>query len=595
MFPLACKPGPFFSGPVLTSYHYMLRLTVDVFEGCQVAWQIFGVPVNLEIALGQKLRELVHVRRFRAALSDPGGAQRRKLLRIVRANAGTAFGRKHGFDKIATAKDYQAAVPPHTYEDLRSYVEAEMDGQEMQLTRERPVMFASTSGTTARPKFLPITPSHLRDYSHAFQLHNYQMIRDYPAGASGRFLIIASNDVEGYTRCGVPYGAVSGLLYRSQPPIIKRYFALPYELSKIKNVDSKYYLMLRVAATQNVTAILCCNPSSLLLMAGHLREHASSLIDDIYQGTVDRRFVPGSEVAEAIRPYLRPNRSAARHLNRLLEERGTLSPQDLWPNLTLISCWKGGPMSFYLERLPALFGGVPVRDFGYMASEGRGTVPLANDGAAGVLAVTSHFFEFVPESEAGSPAPTFLTAEELDAGGRYYIYFTTAAGLYRYNIEDLVEVVGFNERTPVIQFIRKGAGFSSITGEKLTEEQVRMALQQTIRRLGMTEIEHFTASVRLGDPPCYALFVELNAGISRALGERFLEMFDRSLGGQNREYSEKRASKRLGAPVLEIVEPGTYARLRQKRVTEGAPEAQVKIPLLASYGDFPLAAGGRPL
>lgn len=45
-------------------------------------------------------------------------------------------------------------------------------------------------------------------------------------------------------------------------------------------------------------------------------------------------------------------------------------------------------MSFYLEKLPELFGPVPQRDFGYMASEGRGTVPISCNGSAGPLAVT---------------------------------------------------------------------------------------------------------------------------------------------------------------------------------------------------------------
>ncbi|HNH72266.1 MAG TPA: hypothetical protein PLF23_00740, partial [Candidatus Obscuribacter sp.] len=41
---------------------------------------------------------------------------------------------------------------------------------------------------------------------------------------------------------------------------------------------------------------------------------------------------------------------------------------------------------------------------------------------------------------------------------------------------------------------------------------------------------------------------------------------------------------RLGRPRLKLLAPGTYARLRQQRVMEGAPEAQVKIPLLSPSG-----------
>ena len=66
----------------------------------------------------------------------------------------------------------------------------------------------------------------------------------------------------------------------------------------------------------------------------------------------------------------------------------------------------------------------------------------------------------------------------------------------------------------------------------------------------------------------------------------FLRAIDRSLCEQNIEYEAKRESLRLGAPVLKRVAPGTYQALRQKRVAEGAPEAQVKIPQLSTDMEF---------
>jgi hypothetical protein len=243
-------------------------------------------------------------------------------------------------------------------------------------------------------------------------------------------------------------------------------------------------------------------------------------------------------------------------------------------------------MSFYLERLPETYGQLPVRDFGYMASEGRGSIPISDEGAGGVLASTSHFFEFVAEDEIDSQNRTFLSAAELLAGKRYYIYFTTMAGLYRYDINDLIEVVGFHHKTPVIQFVRKGLGVSSITGEKLTEEQVLVALTSTVRPLNLTEISHFTAEVELGYPPYYVCYAELNGTLPDSVRNEFIRVFDHSLKMQNPEYADKRATKRLGLPVLKILPPGTYLRLRQQRVLEGAPEAQVKIPLLSSPQAF---------
>ncbi|MBX9695177.1 MAG: GH3 auxin-responsive promoter family protein, partial [Cyanobacteria bacterium] len=460
------------------------------------------------------------------------------------------------------------------------------EGGKNQLTAEEPFMFATTSGTTAKPKLIPITNSHLRDYTHAFQIHNYHLIETFRRAATGRFLIITSNDEEGRTACGLPYGAVSGLLNKRQPAIIKRHFAVPFELCKIKDVDTKYYMMLRTAIAQNVTGILGCNPSSLLLLADQLKEHAEDLLVDLRNGGVNRVYAQRNPYQEAFQPFLAANPQRASMLEKMLEKKGILTPRDVWPELEIMSCWKGGPMSFYLDRLSEYYGEMPIRDFGYMASEGRGSIPISDEGAGGILAVSCHFFEFVAEEDMESGKERFLTVDQLVLGGRYYIFFTTASGLYRYNINDLVEVTDFCHATPVIKFVRKGLGVSSITGEKLTEEQVLVALTLAVKQLNMGEIDHFTAEVELANPPYYVCYAESSSGMPDSVRDAFVRIFDQSLRLQNPEYEDKRATKRLAMPQLRLLPAGTYTRLRQQRVTEGAPEAQVKIPLLSSHQSF---------
>ncbi len=541
---------------------------------------------KVELALGQLWREFKHVNRFRQALKSPRAAQESKLMAIVRANEKTSFGKKHGFSKIASLRDFQKAVPVSTYEDLLPYIEATMKGRRGQLTEEDPVMFATTSGTTGKPKYLPITPTHLRDYAHAFQVHNYSLIKDFRHEARGSFLIFSSNDEEGFTEAGIPYGAVSGLLRRRQSPLVQKYFTLPHMVSKIKDVEVKYYTMLRLALCQDVTAILGCNPSTFLLFADQLEEHAGELIADIFDGGLRKAYSPPPNIINQLHPYLKPDPRRSRELEKILRACGKLTPRAAWPGLGALSCWKGGPLSFYLDRLSQRYDNLPIRDFGYMASEGRGTIPLTNEGAGGVVAVTCHFFEFVKEGEMDKSSPAYLTADELEMGQRYYIHFTTAAGLYRYNINDLIEVVGFEEMTPIIQFVQKGMGVSSVTGEKLTEEQVQVALCYAVRQLQLTAIDHFTFAVRLGHPPSYVCFIELKQELPESVEREFLRVFEQSLQLQNIEYKDKRLTKRLGPPSIQRVPSGTFTKLRQQRVLQGAPEAQVKIPLLTASHNF---------
>lgn len=545
--------------------------------------------LNPLMLIGQKYRELTHVKRFMGALSQPRRVQTENLLSVIEANKDTEFGKRYGFASIKSIEDYQKQVPAAEYEDLLPYIEASMKGIPNQLTAESPVMFATTSGTTGKPKFIPITPSYLKDYTHAFQVHNWGVAKDsmpHIALPGARFLIFASNDCEGHTEAGIPYGAVSGLLRRKQSPLVARFFSLPMEISRIKDVQIKYYTALRISLCQRVVAVLACNPSTLLLLADQLNEHAEDLIRDIFDGTLREDMRLPGVLGQSLEKYFHQDKNSARQLARLLEQEGCLLPRTVWPDLARISVWKGGPMPFYLERLPAKYGKAKIRDFGYMASEGRGTIPLNDEGSGGIAALTSHFFEFVPEEEMESANKTFLTLDQLELDRRYFIHFTTAAGIYRYNINDLMQVVGMEQNTPVLKFVQKGVGVSSITGEKLTEEQVHVGLQYAVRQLALNAVDHFTLAVQLEHPPRYVGYAEVREDLSPSVLQEFARVFDQSLQLQNIEYKDKRATRRLGPPTIEVVKNGTFTRLRQMRVSQGAPEAQVKIPFLTASSNF---------
>jgi hypothetical protein len=522
--------------------------------------------------------------KFDDATWNPREAQEKKLLEVVARNKDTAYGKDRGFASIKSVEDYRKAVPMNTYETLTPYIDRVFAGEENVLTSDEPLMFATTSGTTGRAKYIPVTPSYLHEYSHGVHVHLYRMFTDFGDVLEGKILVSSSSDEEGTSDGGLPFGAISGYLARKMPGAIKRFYALPYELSKVKEVESKYYLTLRYGAAEDVRLLVTPNPSSLLLLADKLNVWANELIHDIRHGGANPKYVPEGS-PKALTAGLRADPARADELQAILDRDGALTPTAVWPNLRLLSCWKGGTMPLYLRKLPAVFGDVPIRDLGYMASEGRGATPLVNSGAAGVLNVTSHFFEFVPEEQRDDPDQEFLTADQLESNREYYIYFTTSAGLYRYDINDVVRVVDFYRNTPVIQFVRKGQGMTSITGEKLTESQVTGALLEAVESGGY-DVQHFTAKVQWGEPPRYALYAELGDSMTTERSREFLRAFDRSLSEQNIEYEAKRESTRLGSPVLRRVAPGSYQALRQKRVAEGAPESQVKIPQLSTDMEF---------
>ena len=80
-------------------------------------------------------------------------------------------------------------------------------------------------------------------------------------------------------------------------------------------------------------------------------------------------------------------------------EAGPLYPKDYWPtdgDRHQLDRRQHGAVP---AALPHYFGEPPVRDVGLIASEGRMTIPLADGTPSGVLDITSHYFEFIPEGE----------------------------------------------------------------------------------------------------------------------------------------------------------------------------------------------------
>ncbi len=268
---------------------------------------------------------------------------------------------------------------------------------------------------------------------------------------------------------------------------------------------------------------------------------------------------------------MRP-RTGTRSWKQIVTRTGTLYPKDYWPRPCLLGNWTGGSVGAYLRHYPRYFGAQPVRDVGLIASEGRMTIPLSDATPAGVLDITSHYFEFIPEAEGDSRHPTVLAAHELQEGGRYFILLTTAYGLYRYHIYDLVRVAGFHNRTPLIEFLSKGAHFSSLTGEKLSEYQVTQAMAQLLHELDLSLTAYSVAPCWPNgaahgefEQPYYGLFVERTDLSPPEVGQQLAVRLDALLRKMNVEYESKRASGRLGAVRLEAVPTGFWRRWDRER------------------------------
>ena len=77
-----------------------------------------------------------------------------------------------------------------------------------------------------------------------------------------------------------------------------------------------------------------------------------------------------------------------------------------------------------------------------------------------------------------------LFGEELEKGLLYELVITTLSGLYRYRIGDVVKVVRFHNKCPVIEFQYRQGQLLNMRSEKTTETMLYEAVTTVIRRRG---------------------------------------------------------------------------------------------------------------
>jgi hypothetical protein len=523
---------------------------------------------------------------FEHAVADTRGTQEALLARLMQLNRETEYGREYGFAGITSLADYARKVPVVDYEDLAPRIERVTRGEKKVLTTEDPLLFAQTSGTTGKPKYIPVTPTCRKAGGLTIWLHYAR--RDHPTMLKGRIVTIVSPAVEGYTEARIPYGSTSGMVVKEMPRIVQSAYAVTYDAFEIEDYAAKYYALLRLGLADEVTFLGTANPSSILMLAEMADRYADSLIRDIHDGGLSNAFEVSPEIRAALMPRLKASPARARTLESLRGRRGRLVPADYWPGMALLGCWKGGTVGSYIRKLPQWYDpdgrGMPaVRDMGYLASEARMSVPISDRGAGGVLTVHANVFELVPvaDVEARPDEPDswgYLPAADVEVGREYYVFISTSGGLYRYDINDVIEVVDRYKTAPVVEFRRKGRGMTNLTGEKLSVNHLIEAIQAASQTVS-ARVAHFRCEPWI-EASRYVVKIELAASLPPQRRQQLLRAIDDELGRINIEYQAKRKSTRLRPPILQLMRPGWYERGKQQLVAEGKRLFQAKTVLL---------------
>jgi hypothetical protein len=532
-----------------------------------------GIPFRAAM-LAQAARHWLPLTRY---AERPTRAQENVLLQILHGNAGTQFGVEHRFAEIRSAEEYRQRVQVQDYDSLRAGIECQRSTGERVLTSDAPLFYSQTSGSTGTPKYIPITATALRIHRAEQALFTYLQYRACPAAFSGKALGVMGAAVEGRLDSGHHVGSVSGHLYESLPASLQSRFVVPPVVSTIADYELKYLVILRLAlASPQITYLGSPNPSTFLRFLDILNDRRDALARSLETGTFPEIDVLDGATRSAVMTHI--GRDAARAPQ--LGGDKPLTFANLWPAIKLVTTWTGGSCGIALDKLRrTLPRGTQVMELGYQSTECRWTIALEAETPGGLPPLHHHYFEFVEQDAWDSGQPSFLGLGEIAPDRRYYIFVTTAAGLYRYFMNDLVEVTGQYRRTPLIRFVQKGRGVTSLTGEKLYEAQIIEAVQAAVRFYIFAA--PFFILVADEERCAYTLYVESDTPARPTTSEVAADI-DARLASLNIEYHSKRASGRLAPLVLAWLRQGTGDAYKAACVRAGQREGQFK-PVVLQY------------
>ena len=376
---------------------------------------------------------LLHARiygRFHRQMQQADRQQQHWLLTRIRKCEATDFGRKHGFSTIRSLEDFRRQVPVSEYDYFAPYIDQVAAGKPGALipSSEKLLRFTITTGSSGTPKLNPVTNVWLKEYKAAWGIWGLKNFVDHSDRIGMRMLQMAGSWEMGRTPGGYSISMVSALLARIQNPALRPFYAIPSDLNDVKDPLARYYAALRIGMLDRIGWIILMNPGTLIRLAEIGDEHKESLIRDIRDGTLsDKLEIPAGIRAAIAHRISRKDPRGAQRLERIVAETGRLYPRDYWSN-PVITCWLGGTAGYQSRYLADYFGPSPLRDMGLVSSEGRHTIPIADDRPEGVPSLVSGFYEYIPVHEIHAPDPTVLQGHELLEGQEYYLLMTTSAG-----------------------------------------------------------------------------------------------------------------------------------------------------------------------
>jgi len=456
------------------------------------------------------------------------------LQHLVTAAQHTEFGRKHGFDKTFSTRQFKQAVPISDYDGLKSYIERMMEGEENLLWNTPVEWFAKSSGTTSdRSKFIPVSKESL-DENH-FQCSKDALTlyyKNFPDSdlLTGKGLIIGGSHQVGNLNEDIKYGDLSAVLMQNTP-FWGHWLRTPeLSIALLDEWEEKIEALAQTTMLENVTSISGVPTWTMVL------------------------------------------------LKRILELTGKTTIAEVWPNLEM---YFNGGVSFvpYREQFEKLIG-KPISYLEvYNASEGFFSAQT-DPNEDGMLLFLDHgiFYEFMPVEEYGKDDPKTIGLKDVVVGKNYAPVISTTGGLWRYLLGDTIQF------TTTYPFRIKVSGrlkhYINAFGEEVIVDNSDKAIAMAAEKTGAIIKDYTAAPVYFSSQNngCHEWLIEFEKEPEKL--DAFVFELDSALRSINSDYDAKRYKDiALRQLMIHALPAGTFASWLQSK---GKLGGQHKVPRLSN-------------
>lgn len=435
------------------------------------------------------------------------------------------------------------------------------------------------------------------------------MIRVYPTREGGKILEFIYSSKQTKTKGGVTTGTATTHYYASEEFKIKQVKTKSFTCSPqevISGCDYKQstycHLLLGLFYTSEVEFVTSTFAYTIVQALNQLEESWEEICDDITHATLSSRIdIP--EIRTAVLKVMSPNPGLGSKIGRVCQE---LEREDwlglipkLWPNCKYVYSIMTGSMQPYLKKLRHYAGGLPLVSGDYGSTEswiGVNVDPcLPPENVTFAVIPTFSYFEFIPlfkqpqQYNASTSSDTaihdFLEGQPLPLsqvkiGQQYELVLTTFTGLYRYRLGDVVEVAGFHNKTPKLNFICRRKLVLSVNIDKNTEKDLQLVVERGSQLLSDQsggELVDFTSHAEVSDQPGhYVIYWEVKGDVNDTVLQNCCSEMDGAFLDYG--YVVSRKANSIGPLELRIVERGSFNKILEHYIGNGAALSQFKTP-----------------